>query len=83
MHLVEVFLPLNTNAGKPLPVEFFRRVREQLAEQFGGVTAFTRSRRKGYRCLKTMRGQRMTSSFMRSWLKRLIGFGGKATSVIL
>lgn len=52
MHLVEVFLPLNTNAGKPLPVEFFRRVREQLAEQFGGVTAFNRKPAKGLSLLE-------------------------------
>lgn len=47
MHLIEIFLPLNNNDGTPQPVELFRRVREQLAEQFGGVTAFTRNPAKG------------------------------------
>jgi hypothetical protein len=47
MHLIEIFFPLNTNDGTPQPVELFRHVREQLAEQFGGVTAFTRNPAKG------------------------------------
>ena len=52
MHLVEVFLPLNTNADTPQPIELFRRVREQLADQFGGVTAFTRNPAKGISLLE-------------------------------
>ena len=52
MHLVEIFLPLNTNDGAPQPAELFRRVREQLAEQFGGVTAFTRNPAKGISLLE-------------------------------
>ncbi|TPG77993.1 hypothetical protein [Pseudomonas mandelii] len=52
MHLIEIFLPLNTNDGTPQPVELFRRVREQLAEQFGGVTAFTRNPAKGISLLE-------------------------------
>lgn len=47
MYLVEVFLPLNTNDGTPQPIELFRSVREQLTQQFGGVTAFTRSPAEG------------------------------------
>jgi hypothetical protein len=47
MYLIEIFLPLNTNDGTPQPVEIFRRVREQLADQFGLVTAFTRNPAKG------------------------------------
>lgn len=48
MHLVEIFLPLNTNDGTPQPAELFRRVGEQMADQFGGVTAFTRNPAKGF-----------------------------------
>lgn len=47
MHLVEIFLPLNTNDGTPQPVELLRHVREHLTDQFGGVTAFTRNPAKG------------------------------------
>lgn len=47
MYLFEIFLPLNTNDATSQPVELFRRVREQLADQFGGVTAFTRNPAKG------------------------------------
>lgn len=52
MHLVEVFLPLNTNDGTPQPIGLFRSVREQLANQFGGVTAFTRNPAKGISLLE-------------------------------
>ncbi|EJN34700.1 hypothetical protein PMI35_00448 [Pseudomonas sp. GM78] len=47
MHLIEVFLPLNTNDGAPQPVELLRHVREHLTDQFGGVTAFIRNPAKG------------------------------------
>ncbi|MHC8333907.1 hypothetical protein [Pseudomonas sp. LB3P25] len=52
MHLIEIFLPFNTNDGTPQPVELFRHVREQLAEQFGGVTVFTRNPAKGISLLE-------------------------------
>jgi hypothetical protein len=47
LHLVEIFLPLNSNEGTPLPSSEFRLVREQLVERWGGVTAFTRTPAKG------------------------------------
>lgn len=47
MHLVEIFLPHNSNEGTPLPSDEFKRVREQLVERWGGVTAFTRTPAKG------------------------------------
>jgi hypothetical protein len=47
MHLIEIFLPLDTNDGTVQPAELFRREREQLADQFGGVTAFIRNPAKG------------------------------------
>ncbi|KQV17943.1 hypothetical protein ASC74_03360 [Pseudomonas sp. Root329] len=47
MHLIEIFLPLNSNEGTPQPSDEFRRVREQLVERWGGVTAFTRTPARG------------------------------------
>lgn len=43
MHLVEVYLPTSDNHGAPFPHEEFGRVRQELADRFGGVTAFMRS----------------------------------------
>ena len=45
-------MPLNANDGTLQPVELFRRVREQLIYQFGGVTAFTRNPAKGISLLE-------------------------------
>lgn len=42
MHLVELFLPVR-DGGTPFPAELFDAVRAELAEIFGGVTAFTRT----------------------------------------
>lgn len=42
MHLVELFLPLRDNEGGAFPKALFDNVRAELAELFGGVTAFTR-----------------------------------------
>jgi hypothetical protein len=47
MVLVEILLPLNDNAGTPFPKSLYRDVQEQLAEKFGGVTAYMRSPAKG------------------------------------
>lgn len=55
MHLVEIFLPINTNDGTSQPIELFRRVRGELTDQFGGVTAFTRSPAKGISLLENNR----------------------------
>lgn len=43
MFLVEIFLPTFDNEGKRFSTEFFYVVRNELAEKFGGVTAFLRS----------------------------------------
>ena len=43
MFLVEFFLPVFDNDGARFPKEDFVRVRNELAERFGGVTAFMRS----------------------------------------
>jgi hypothetical protein len=47
MYLVEVFLPLADNRGKPFDDMKFREVRETLAKWFGGVTAFARAPAQG------------------------------------
>lgn len=43
MHLIELFLPLRDEGGTSFPKEMFDAVRDELAEVFGGVTAFTRT----------------------------------------
>jgi hypothetical protein len=43
MHLVEFLLPTFDNEGRRFPKDGFDRVRQELIERFGGVTAFLRS----------------------------------------
>ena len=40
MHLVQLFLPLRDNDGQPFPPADFAAVRTELADAFGGVTAY-------------------------------------------
>src|SRR5437868_4297234 len=47
MHLVQILLPVYDNAGQALPHELFRRVREEMVERFGGLTAWTRAPAQG------------------------------------
>src|SRR5688572_6721038 len=47
MHLVQLLLPLNNNAGKPLARELFIEVRNELVERFGGMTGYTRAPVRG------------------------------------
>jgi hypothetical protein len=47
MHLVEIFLPLNDNDGRPFGTEKYAEVREHLTARFGGLTAFSRSPAQG------------------------------------
>jgi hypothetical protein len=42
-HLVQILLPTQTRERSPVPAEQFARVRLELTEQFGGVTAYSRS----------------------------------------
>ena len=42
-HLVELFLPLYGNDGRAFPKALVDRVREELVDRYGGVTAFVRS----------------------------------------
>jgi hypothetical protein len=47
MHLVQLLLPLFDNDGKQLPEAAFTRVRSELTERFGGLTAYTRAPASG------------------------------------
>ena len=47
MYLVEILLPLYDNEGRRFGAGEFDRVRDELAEHFGGVTAFRRSPAEG------------------------------------
>ena len=42
-HLVQVLLPMQRQDGPKVEAEEFARVRVELTEHFGGVTAYTRS----------------------------------------
>ncbi len=42
-HLVQILLPLHLRGGSDAPAELFSKVRVELTERFGGVTAYTRS----------------------------------------
>lgn len=43
MHLIHILLPLRDNEKQKFPAQYFEKVREDLTERFGGVTAFSRS----------------------------------------
>jgi len=42
-HLVQILLPIHARDGADVPAEQFARVRAELTERFGGVTAYSRS----------------------------------------
>jgi hypothetical protein len=46
-HLIELFLPLRDNHGRPFGPETRMQVRDELAERFGGVTVFSRAPAEG------------------------------------
>jgi len=43
MHLIQLLLPLHDNDKQEFPHTYFNKVREDLTDRFGGVTAFVRS----------------------------------------
>jgi hypothetical protein len=47
MHLVQILLPLYDNEGVALPRQLFARVRDELTEKFGGLTAHTSAPAEG------------------------------------
>ena len=47
MFLVQLLLPLYDNGGQPLARATFDRVRAELVERFGGLTAYSRAPARG------------------------------------
>lgn len=47
MYLVEILLPVQDNEGHLIRSGLFSRVREELVDRFGGITAFTREPAEG------------------------------------
>jgi hypothetical protein len=47
MHLIQLLLPIRDNSGKPFPRTHFDKIRGDLTNQFGGVTAFLRAPAEG------------------------------------
>jgi hypothetical protein len=43
MYLVQILLPLRDNTGRAIPPIRFREIAAELADRFGGCTAYTRS----------------------------------------
>ncbi|WP_419829955.1 hypothetical protein [Methylobacterium sp.] len=46
-HLIQILLPLSENEGRRFPPSTYARVRSELTERFGGMTAFTRGVAEG------------------------------------
>ena len=47
MHLIQILLPLNDDAGRRFPAKLFERLARELTENFGGATSCTRSPAEG------------------------------------
>jgi hypothetical protein len=47
MYLVQILLPLYDNEGQPFEPAEYVRLRSELADRFGGVTAYTRAPARG------------------------------------
>jgi hypothetical protein len=47
MHLFQILLPLQDNAGQPFPQKEFDDLKKELASEFGGVTAHVQSPAEG------------------------------------
>jgi hypothetical protein len=47
MHLIELFLPLTDNEGNPFSRSVFDAIEKELADVFGGVTAYPRAPASG------------------------------------
>ena len=73
MHLIEILLPLCDNEGRRFPAERFGEVRRELVDQFGGLTAFTRSPAEGLReagAGERMRDEVVIFEVMADWIDR-------------
>ena len=47
MHLVQILLPLHDNEGRLFNRKVFERIRDELTERFGGLTAYSRTPAEG------------------------------------
>jgi hypothetical protein len=47
MNLIQLLLPLCDNDGHPFPQSIYLFVRDELTEQFGGITTYVRSPAEG------------------------------------
>lgn len=47
MHLVQILLPVYGNDGEELLKEAYERIRDDLVQRFGGLTAFTQAPAEG------------------------------------
>jgi hypothetical protein len=47
MYLIQILLPLYDNSGNTFPQHEYSRVRDELAERFGGITTYVRSPAEG------------------------------------
>lgn len=47
MHLIQLLLPLCDNDGHPFPQSMYLQIRDELTEQFGGITTYLRSPAEG------------------------------------
>lgn len=48
LHLIQLLLPLYDNIGTPFPQRDYARIRDELTERFGGVTAYLRAPAEGH-----------------------------------
>ena len=47
MYLIQILLPLYDNEGQPFAAADYVKLRTELADRFGGVTAYTRAPARG------------------------------------
>jgi hypothetical protein len=47
MFLIQLLLPLCDNEGHPFPQSTYLKIRDELAEKFGGITTYVRSPAEG------------------------------------
>ena len=72
VHMIEILLPLADNEGESFEAGLFAKVREELIDHFGGLTAFTRSPAEG---LWEQKGERSRDEIiifevMADWIDR-------------
>lgn len=46
-YLIQLLLPLYDNSGRQFPLAHYSAVRDELADRFGGLTAYTRAPAQG------------------------------------